>query len=298
MTYSILTVAHGVDHGLLTLQARSLALYCPADLVHEIVVIENFDAGQTLDWRKPLLLEYGRLASKVRFIPAAEVGPIPPGHGGWWVQQILKITAARVISSPRYLVLDAKNHLTRPLDLSFLETATGVPKLNGYGFEHHSLRDALIRALVYFEIEPEPFVRHFARTSTPYLMLTEVCRDLIRYVETREGVPFGEAFLGRRLTEFFLYAGFLQAQGRLQTTYSMTQPFCPQIWGFSSGLHGVNEALTKARDPASGPFLAVHRLALTEMQMPARAALADFWQEVKLFPTLQAGILFSLYPNR
>lgn len=297
MKYTFVTVAHATDRGLLTLQARSMALYCPPDLVHEILIIENFDPGAAVDWRPSLAAEYGKLAERLRFVDGDAVCQIEGHHAGWWKQQVLKLAAVRAVTSPRYLVLDAKNHLFRPLDLAFLQAEDGRPKLNGYGFEHHSLKDALIRTLAYFGVDAAPFIPHFTRTSTPYLMLSEVCRDLIRYVEQREGGPFAEAFLARRLTEFFAYAGYLQAQGRLQSTYAMTQPYCAQIWGFSSGLHGVRDALSKAADPKGGPFLAVHRLALLEMEMPARRLLAAFWQAAGLFPSIDAGVRFSVDPN-
>lgn len=274
-----------------------MALYCPARLVDEVLIIENFDAGAAVDWRAGLLSDYGVLADRVRFIAADAVVAIDARHGGWWRQQLLKICAAKVITASRYLVLDAKNHLFRPLELTFLEAQDGRPKLNGYGFERHSLRDALIRTLAYLGVDATPFIPHFTRTSTPYLMLREVSCDIIKYVEAREGAAFAEVFLSRRLTEFFLYAGFLQSQGRLQSTYAMTQPFCAQIWGFSSGLEGVREALAKAREAKGGPFLAVHRLALAEMELPARSLLAAFWQEAGLFPTVAAGIAFSIDPN-
>lgn len=298
MKYTFLTVAHAADRGLLTLQARSMALYCPLDLVHEILIVENFDAGAEAHWRHRLLEAYGPLAKRVQFVASADVCAIAPRHGGWWRQQVLKLCAARVIASPRYLVLDAKNHLFRPLTRDFLETHDGRPKLNGYGFENHSLKDALIRTLTYLEVDPAPFVPHFTRTSTPFLMLTDVSRKLVAYVEERERKPFAEAFLELRLTEFFLYSGYLERCGLLSASYEMSQPFCAQIWGHSASLDGVREALGKASEPKGGPFLAVHRLALEAMEMPARRTLGAFWAKAGLFPLVSAGIAATTDPNR
>jgi hypothetical protein len=297
MKYTILTVAHAIDRGLLSLQARSMALYCPLDLVHEVLIIENFDEGEEADWRPGLVVDYGPLASRVRFVPAGEVSHINARHQGWWKQQVLKIAAAEVISSPRYLVLDAKNHLFRPLDRGFLENRQGKPLLNGYGFEKHSLRDALIRTLTYLNVDPAPFIPRFTRTSTPFLMLTDVSREIVAYIEGREDRPFADAFLDRRLTEFFLYAGYLQSRGLLDAAYDMSQPYCAQVWAHSAGLHGVREALGKAANPQGGPFLSVHRGALIDMDTSTRKLLAGFWFAAGLFRSLEAGVRFSHDPN-
>jgi hypothetical protein len=292
--YAFITVAHAADFGLLALQARSMACFCPLDLVHEILIVENFDAGAAMDWRGELLAAYGPLAPVVWFVDAATIAPMEARHGGWWRQQVLKLTAARVVTAERYLVLDAKNHLFRPLTRDFLETPAGQPRLNGYGFEKHSLKDALIRTLGYFSIDATPFIAHFTRTSTPFLMLTAVALEIVAYVEAREHRPFAEAFLDRRLTEFFLYAAYLQSRGLLASTYSMSQPFCAQIWEYSATEAGVREALGRAAEPKGGPFLAVHPRALHVMGEPARGLLAAFWQAAGLFATIQEAATAQL----
>jgi hypothetical protein len=297
-TYTILTVAHATDYGLLELQARSLALYCPPQLVHEILIIENFDPGAAVDWRPTLLAAYGPLAPKVRFLGADTVCAMPQAVGGWWGQQAIKLAASRVVAAERYLILDAKNHCFRRLTRDFLETPdTGKPRLNGYGFEHHSLKDALIRTLGYYGIDATPFIPRFTRTSTPFLMLKSVAAEVVAYVEKREGKPFAEAFLDRKLTEFFAYSGYLQMRDKLQSTYSMDQPYCAQIWGYSANPTGCREAIARAVDPGGAPFLSVHRAALTEMNDEARRIVAEFWHTAKLFKSVEAGISFSKSPN-
>jgi hypothetical protein len=285
-TYAFVTIGHAADFGLLELQARSMALYCPPALVHEILIVENFDAQTAIYWRPALLKAYGPLAHLVWFVDQATLAPMEARHGGWWRQQVLKLAVARVVTAERYLVLDCKNHLFRPLEASFLETPAGQPKLNGYGFEKHSLRDALIRTLGYFAIDAAPFISHFTRTSTPFLMLTAVALEVVAYVEQREKRPFAEAFLDLRLTEFFLYSAYLQSKGRLQSTYSMTQPFCAQIWEFSAIEAGVREALGRAAEIKGGPFIAVHPRALKAMGEPARRLVAEFWHAAGLFPSV------------
>ena len=295
--HSFVTIAHATDFGLLRLQARSMALYCPAKLAGEILIVENFDPGKEMDWRPALLDAYGPLAPAVRFLPAAAVSPVRATHAGWWKQQVLKLAVASVVTCDAYLVLDAKNHLFKPLTLDFLRASDGRPRLNGYGFEHHSLKDALIRTLAYLGVDATPFISHFTRTSTPFLMLRSVAREIVWFVAAREGKPFAEAFLERRLTEFFLYAGYLQMQGKLQSTYDMGQPYCAQIWGFSANEAGCREAIGKASEPKAGPFLAVHRAALEGMDDAARRIVAAFWLATGLFETVEAGVQFSLAPN-
>jgi hypothetical protein len=295
--YTFVTVSHAVDYGLLKLQARSMGLYCPPSLVHEILIVENFDPGASMNWRPAILAEYGPLAGLVRFVVGNDIAPMPASSPGWWKQQALKISVSNVVTSERYVVLDAKNQLVQPLTAGFLETASGQPRLNGYSFVDHPLKDALIRTLGYLAVDPTPHIQKFTRTSTPFTMLTARSKEIVAYVEAREGKAFGQAFLDNKLTEFFLFSGFLQLQGALQTTYDMTQPHCAQIWGFSGTEAGCQDVITRASNPAGCPFIAVHRVALKEMDVLPRVMVCEFWCDRGLFATVEDSVRFSLTPN-
>ena len=295
--YTFVTVGFAGEAGLLRLQARSMRLYCPADLVDEIIVVYNSQPAASNRWRADLLYQYGRLADLVRFIPGADLAAMPADAGGWWTQQVLKIKVAEVIRSQRYVLLDAKNHLISQLRSGFLETAAGLPRLNGYPHINPQMRNLLGRTLSYLGVNPEPHLEWFTRTSTPFTILTSEARDLVRYIEEREDKPFASVFLEKELAEFYLYSGFLESKGILTGSYDFTQPHCAQIWGETANEAGCAEAIRKA-EMADCPFFSVHRKAIAKMDERGRAALAWFWHARGLFPSVLDATRFLSDPNR
>jgi hypothetical protein len=296
--YTFVTVGYGAEAGLLRLQARSMRLFCPADLVDEIIIVDNSQPAASNRWRADLLQQYGNLAKLVRFIPSADLATMPVTADGWWTQQVLKIKVADVIRSERYVVLDAKNHLISKLRRDFLETQTGVPRLNGHAYENKpQMLDFLKRTLSYFGVDPEPHLKWFTRTATPFTILVSEACDLMRTMEERECKPFSSALLERELTEFFLYAGFLESKGILKSSYDLTQPHCEHIWGETANEAGCVNAIRKA-EKKDCPFFSVHRKALANMDEKGRAAVAEFWCARGLFPSVKDAIRFLRDPNK
>jgi hypothetical protein len=297
LRYTFVTVGFAGDTGLLRLQARSMRLYCPADLVDEIIVVDNSQPAASNRWRAELLHHYGKLSKLVRFISGAEVVTMPVDAGGWWTQQVLKIKIAELIRSERYVLLDAKNHLISQLGLDFLETAAGLPRINGHSFIKDPMRDFLERTLSYFGLNRELYLNWFTRTTTPFTILTSEARSLVQYLEDREGKPFALAFLEKQPTEFFLYSGFLEAKGILKSSYDLNQPHCAQIWGETASETGCAEAIHNAEN-ANCPFMTVHREAITKMDRRGRAIVAEFWHARGLFPSVIDATRFLRDPNR
>ena len=220
--YTFVTVFFPAEEFLLRLQARSMRLYLDPLVVGEILVIENCDPTMVPFWREAVLGEYGPLAGLVRFVQASSFGFIPPA-AGWWTQQVLKLLVARIATFPRYVVLDAKNHLVSPLGRSFLETPDGKMSTRRYGYRGHPLQEALERALAYCEVPVGNHMDLFLPTAPPFAMDTASVLEVVDFLERKEGRPFAEAFIDRQLTEFFLYAARLVSLGRIENLYSFGQ---------------------------------------------------------------------------
>jgi len=289
--YTFVTVGFDGEAELLRLQARSMQLYCPVELVDEILVVDNSKPGTSDRWRGGLLHQYGSLAGRVRIICGSDLATMPSDAHGWWTQQVLKIKVASVIESERYLLLDAKNHLFSLLGWEFLENAEGLPRLNGYPQFDTPMTDLLKRTLLYLGVDPGPRLEWFTRTTTPFTILTSEARHLVRYIESRESQPFAITFLERELTEFFLYAGFLESKGVLKSSYDFSQPHCAQIWEHTANETGCAEAVRKAEESGC-PFLAVHRKAIGKMDGRGQTIVARFWHTHGLFPSVNDAVLF------
>jgi Family of unknown function (DUF6492) len=288
--YTFVTVAHEEDWSVLGLQARSLHLYLPEDLVAEILVVDNSSAGAPAEFLEALLRDYGRLAARVRILSAQEVGDIPDGTEGWFSQQILKLMVSNEIATDRYIALDAKNHLVFPLRRSFLEIGDKIPSwLTNY--EKHTLRPYLEKSLRYFGVNPHDHVRAFLPAITPYTLPTAIVRDLIRVVVQREGKPFPAAFLEQRFSEFFLFAAFLRVLEKTEEIYDFSGIPCSTIWDENAirGARNLMHHIRRAQKNAL-PFFAVHRRAVPWLDDKSRRTIAEFWHQRGLFPSVADGV--------
>lgn len=287
MQIAFVTVAHAADEWMLRIQARSMRTYLPPSLLGEIIVVENFDRGREVDWRDRLRAEYGHLAPLVRFVSAPALGSMPQA-AGWWTQQVLKLTVARTVTCARYVLLDAKNHLVRPLARDFLELPDGRMRTRRYGYERHPLRGALERTLTFCGVDPGSRVRLFPTTATPFIVTRADVLETIDHVETRENRPLPEVMIDRQLTEFFLIAGRLDKRGRLETRYEFGQQACPVLWHTQSEPHDVLAAVREA-DERGAPVFAIHRAAVSRLGDTSTEILAQFWKRRGLFQSTAAA---------
>jgi hypothetical protein len=85
--YTFVTVVFEQDYRLLLLQARSMRMYCPTDLLNEIIVIDNSTSGRIpSSVRNQLLIEYGHLRTFVHILPGSDIAQCPQaGPSGRWL---------------------------------------------------------------------------------------------------------------------------------------------------------------------------------------------------------------------
>jgi hypothetical protein len=281
---AFVTVFFETEWTLMLLQARSMARFLPEPLCDEIVVIDNSAKPMGSSALDALRDEYGALGPKVRVLQPVQVADLPR-MVGWRSQQVMKLLVARQLHAERYVALDAKNHFVATPQREFFEAPDGRPRVNAYSYRDHPLRPDLVRVLTYLDLPPDAFIDRFTATVTPFVLDTATVTALVSDVESRSGRAFAEEFLRQDLTEFFLYSGWLVAQGHdLDKVFDLHQVFCPSVWPRSATSSGVELAARQARERGA-PLFAVHRRAFVQLDADAVDRLADFWVEVGLFDT-------------
>jgi Family of unknown function (DUF6492) len=289
--YTFVTVVFEAEYDLLLVQARSMGMYCPLEIVELIIIIDNFDRPLSLSQQNRIKAQYGCLASVVQFIRSRDLAQIPK-IDGWKSQQLLKLMVSNVIRSERYVVLDAKTHLVLDLKREFLEAADGRARINHESYRNHPMR----RDLSYLGIESDPHVEMFTTTVAPFIMYTGIVLELIRDVEARVKAPFPNIFLTNDLREFFLYTAYIIKSGvDLKTIYDFHQRFCPIVW--NAPKKEFLQAVTAANERQT-PFFAVHRRAIRYLNNESRLIIADFWKTRGLFKTKGAAGFFLVKLRR
>lgn len=281
---------------LLAVQARSFAAHADPAATHEVLVLDNTRRG--LRDVEALRRQYGPLGSRVRVLRPQDVCRVPTAPG-WRTQQVLKLAVASLVTSPRYVCLDAKNHLVATPSPQFFEAPDGRPRVRGYGYREHPLRPSLELVLRYLGLDPADHLDRFAATVTPFVLVTQDVREMTADVERRAGRPFAQEFVAQDLTEFFLLAGWLtRRDGGLDLSYDLTDLPNAMVWPRAAGPEGVRAAIATLR-AHDLPVFGVHRDAVGRLDDEAVRLVADFWSErgivsdpaqgVALLESLRAG---------
>ena len=266
-----------------------MRLHLSPALAGEIVVVENTEPGRPVAWRHRLQAEYGHLADRVRFVPAGALGPMPRASG-WWTQQALKLLACRTAACPRCVILDAKNHLVRPLRRDFLQGRDGRMLARRYDYRRHPLRCFLERTLAFCGLPVEPHVGWFMQAATPFAGDRADVADATRHVEDRTGRRFAIGLVEARITEFFLLAACLMRRGVLEERYDHSQLACPVVWNAGAGSATLLAAIREAEEHGA-PVFAVHRRVIPQLDDAARVALGRFWVRCGLFNSVDEAVV-------
>lgn len=279
---AVVTVVFDAEVEMLGLQASSFARHVLPGALGEIVVVDNTRGGLRGESRDRLVATYGVHRAAVSLLRPRDLG-MGRGGSGWRRQQALKLLAARQVAAPHSVVLDAKNHLVRPLRVADVVAADGRPRLPVHGYRNHPLRRELVRVLEYAGLEPSQHLDRFTATIPPFAMRTDDVRALLDGVEARSGRPFGAELVAQGLTEFFLStAWLLRAGGVLEDVVDPLDATSPTVW--PSDLAAERVAGVVAESARNGsPFFAVHRRALVGADREALGTLTRFWVDAGLF---------------
>jgi len=286
---AIVTVVFEPELPLLRLQATSLVRFLDPEGVAEVVVLDNCAGGMGERARRAVLDRLGPvLAPRTRILRTSELG-IDGGTAGWRSQQAAKLLIARRIRTPRYVILDAKNHLIGPASAADLVGPSGMARGGTHPYTEHPLRADLERTLRYLGADVdavERLLRDFPRTATPFVVDTALARRMLDDVERRSGAPFREAFERERLLEFFLYSGWCILHGGGVPVDGDAIP-APIIWPGRATERGADEAIREALETRASWF-AVHRRVLARGDARTRRRIAAFWVDRGLMSAPEA----------
>lgn len=192
----------------LRLQAQSLNLY--ADEINTIFVIVNEDSDLET---KIDTTWWGRWSDHVKIINRNYFGSVWCDNG-WVSQQALKLLASSLSSTKWSVILDAKTFFVNKIPT--IQTKPCVGWLEIYPVFEPSQQ--IVNQL--FDINLD---RQLGPGGVPFVINNELVRQMILWIEKKVNQPFAEWFQNQgRLTEFLLYAGWVQYQtGSLEQIYDL-----------------------------------------------------------------------------
>jgi hypothetical protein len=128
----------------------------------------------------------------------------------WFSQQFAKIYISNIVTSKYYIVLDSKNIFIKNIDLTTFMTND---KINlHYSTHDEALLNYYNNCFEYFELTKyNPYTEPlYIQTTTPFVLITKECKNLINFVENKEKNNLYYFFKSRKYTEFFLYFAWLR----------------------------------------------------------------------------------------
>ncbi len=282
---TVVTVLYEAETGLAGLQGRSLALNSREidSMIDRILIIDNTAWGLSTHARSRIKRNYGALAERVEMVRGRELASDVQLLDGWRAQQVLKLQVSESIDTRHYLVLDAKNHLVAPLRPSFLFGPEGRPRVPAYSYRSHPHGQRLDTTLRFFGVDPKHHLSHFTATVTPFVLQTDLVRQMLKEVRAMSDESLTETFLRNDVTEFFMYSSWILATGRpLDTVMDLVSQSSQTIWGGGTSPTRIEETL-RQNDTYESPFLSIHRSAYLKLDKSASRLVAQYWSRHGLF---------------
>lgn len=155
----------------------------------------------------------------------------PSGIHGWMAQQLMKLAAARHITTDAYVCLDSDTFFVRPITASDFLAPDG--KLQLYETDDdldvemaewyaHSLRFLGVK-------DVGVSLRRF--THSPVPMCRAVVCDLLNHIEKLHNLPWMEALIrGERLTEYTTYGTYARHIDNLARVTPARPGLCHYFW--------------------------------------------------------------------
>lgn len=210
----IVTVVFRDELPVLKLQAQSIERYCAGIGVRNIYVVVN-DDDDTIHQIDAAW--WGKGANNVLIVPRSAFST-QFVEDGWVSQQVLKILAASMSYNVWTMVLDAKTIFVRDLKLADIIDEDGRARVGTMDiFPVFEPTRLMVNQTYGIDLQ-----KQLGPGGVPFLFQNDVVRLMIADTTFKVGAKFPYWFQAKgRITEFMLYAGYLQYRfGGFETFYS------------------------------------------------------------------------------
>jgi hypothetical protein len=219
----ITTVVFAEEIPLIEIQARSIDLYTPPELIDSVFVVVNDDRDVCSKIDKSW---WGQHHHKVKIFHFSDFSYFPANMNGWDSQQLLKLLVAAKSQNTYTYVLDAKTWFVKTLLPEFL-------------FDSNSKAHAELMPLFDGFKSAQPFLtefygRHYRHIigpgGVPFTFHNQSVRSMIDEIQTNTNRQFDDFFCESvqfpiNITEFTLYSAYILSKNSFNEIYTYRQPY-------------------------------------------------------------------------
>lgn len=269
------------DLGPLLLQARSIGMFFAKEAVFEVIYIFN-DLG-SIDSKFLAELRASLEPHSLTIWSSEEENfYLRAGVDGWLTQQALKLKVAHRIATDHYLVLDAKNHFIRPVNLdTFVKNGKPVAEVVSLGRLNETVHSSWISSQLYWGLNPVDWISDVIRPITPFVFDTGLVNSMVAEIAAKSGVKIGQFFAHSDpvLFEFFLYQGYLHSHGdHLALTTLAPSWNAVTIWRPLALSENVDAAIVDAINSPEVICFALHHSAVGVLTQASWELIVKLWQ--------------------
>lgn len=183
------------DLPMLEVQSRSIAKFCKLD-VDRILIVNNYSherfRNDLYDYME--MLDYGPFNHKIEIVDRMAISDfeitdplrrkIAPGY---MLQMIYKLLIARHVTTPEYMILDAKTFFVRDITDDDVYHNGKLRTSLANAWEPDFWYPAFITALDEFDVNTEENRQSWVLNQTPYLIHTHIVRELLDHIDDKHG---------------------------------------------------------------------------------------------------------------
>jgi len=149
----------------------------------------------------------------------------------WFTQQFAKLYVSKIINSKYYIMLDSKNIFIKKIDLSYFILNDKIKMY--YSTHCEALLNYYSNCFDYFGVENSNPYKHpfYIQTTTPFIFVTQECKNMIDFIENKENNNLYMFFLKKKHTEFFLYFAWLHFAKNTNSYIYIDEPINNAIIG-------------------------------------------------------------------
>jgi hypothetical protein len=198
-------------------------MFVDINIINNIYILFNDSKDKNEQFEKEYLTSIKKyipthLIEKIKIIYITDLICLDkPYVTNWFTQQFAKIYISKIINSKYYIMLDSKNIFIKNIDISYFIVDD---KLKMYYSTHcDALLNYYSNCFNYFNIKNLSFFNpykhpRYIQTTTPFIFITQECKNMIDFIENKENTTLYTFFLTRKYTEFFLYFAWLYFTGK------------------------------------------------------------------------------------
>jgi len=218
LDFVTITYNNETEINLLKLQAYSFS-FVDKSIVNDILIVFNDskslnESFKEIFYKEVICCYPNELIEKIKLLFLEDL-KVDLDYSNWFTQQLVKLEVSKSVSSDYYVILDSKNHFINEITIDYFFN-NNTPYLY-FNCHNEKMLEFYYNSLNYFNVKcpytsnNNNFNEYFKlQVSTPFLFITQECKNLINYVEKQENKSFKDFFMETmKFTEFFFYYAYL-----------------------------------------------------------------------------------------